>query len=292
MPDILVTGMPRSGTTLLASLLNRYPNAVALAEPFNLSGHSDRNAAAAHVVTLMTDCRTRALAGAPITTKHMAGEIPDNWVEPPAEAGRLRRVLEERGELVFNKPLSDDFALVVKHPAEFTALADLLTNRFPLYAMVRDPMAVLGSWQTVDMPVNRGRMPMLELLAPPFLRAELDGIGTPLERQVRLLEFQLQTYLALPPGRIIRYEDFVAHPEAVLELFCAGRPTLPAPMVYDPTERYPGIDFALLAKSLTRLLPLIETIYPEFRNRWQDYFPSRGSAGFRIAEDGAETAPV
>jgi hypothetical protein len=274
MPDILVTGMPRSGTTLAMSLLNRHADTIALAEPFLLAGERDRHSAVETIIASMQDFRARALAGAPIPTKHVGGEIPDNWVEPPQQNGRLRRVLEERGAILFDKPLTADFALVVKHPAEFTALADLLTDHFPLYAMVRDPLAVLASWQTVDMPINRGRMPMLEQLAPPSLSETLEGIDSPLERQVTLLEFQMKTYLTLPRERIIRYEDLLADPGTALAPLCPGIEALPGQAAYQPVPRYPGVDFNALARPLTRLLPLIEEFYPEFRSRWADHLPT------------------
>lgn len=42
MSTTLLTGLPRSGTTLTCSLLNDYPATVALAEPIQLERHGDR----------------------------------------------------------------------------------------------------------------------------------------------------------------------------------------------------------------------------------------------------------
>ncbi|SIQ52556.1 Glycosyl transferases group 1 [Rhizobium sp. RU35A] len=275
MADILITGFPRSGTTLVASLLNTQPDVIALAEPFALPQGQDREGAVEHIRALMHDYRSQALAGSPLVTKHMGGRIPDNWVEPPKENGGLRRVLEERGALLFDKPLTDDFTLVAKHPAEFTALADLLVDHFPLYAVVRDPLAVMAAWQTVDMPINRGRMPMLERLAPTDWRVQLDAIEEPLERQVKLLSLQLQTYLSLPKGRLLRYEDLIANPRATLAPICPGRSAYPEQSAFDPVQRYVGVDFSALAKRLMPLLPMIEEIYPDFARRWEAYLPAR-----------------
>jgi len=45
MPTTLLTGLPRSGTTLVCALLNRLPDTVALSEPRILRLHGDRDLA-------------------------------------------------------------------------------------------------------------------------------------------------------------------------------------------------------------------------------------------------------
>lgn len=280
MGDVLITGLPRSGTTLAISILSRAPNAIALAEPFSLDRSSSRGEAVDQIVGLMRQCRLAAVAGAALPTKHVDGMIPDNWVEQPHEDARLRRVLEERGALHFDKSLSGDFTLVAKHPAEFTALADLLVDRFPLFAIIRDPMAVLAAWQTVDMPINRGRMPMLECFAPGDLKQRLSRMQDPLERQIALLEFQLRTYLSLGRERVIRYEDLVENPQRALEPIGVDIPAQPSVGAYDPIERYGAVDFGRLADHLRPILPLVEEFYPAFRAQWRTYFSdTRSSAG-------------
>ena len=40
------------------------------------------------------------------------------------------------------------------HPAAFTAAAAALQTRYTLFAVIRHPLSVLASWQTVDLPVH------------------------------------------------------------------------------------------------------------------------------------------
>ena len=84
------------------------------------------------------------------------------------------------------KPLSPRFDLVVKHPALFTALAEPLRKRFRLVAIVRDPLAVLASWHSVDVPANRGRLPRAEAFAP-GLAAAVNAAPDVLSRRIVLL---------------------------------------------------------------------------------------------------------
>lgn len=270
MPDILVTGMPRSGTTLLTSLLNAQPNTIALAEPIPLDSQGGRLRAVEEIGSFMRSVRKSALSHGRVPTKHVNGRITDNFAEPPNADGRLRQVLAQTGELHFEKPLSDEFTLVVKHPAEFTALADLLVHQFKLYALVRDPIAVLAAWQTVNMPVNRGHMPMMECFAP-GLGHRLEGITHTLGRQVALIEFQLSTYSKLPPAQILRYEDMIADPKKTLAALCPAFEGSPELSEFDARERYPKTDFGALAAALSPILPLISRFYPDWEDRWAKY---------------------
>ncbi len=270
MPDILVTGMPRSGTTLLTSLLSAQPNTIALAEPIQFDGQGGRLRAVEEIGSFVRRVRKAALSHGPLPTKHLNGVITDNFAEPPNAEGRLRRVLAESGELRFEKSLNDDFTLIVKHPAEFTALADILVDEFKLYALIRDPIAVLAAWQTVNMPVNRGHMPMMECFSPD-LRYRLEGITQTIERQVALIEFQLSTYSKLPPAQILRYENMIADPKGTLHALCPNLENIPELSELDPLERYPQVDFGALAKALSPILPLISRFYPDWQERSAKY---------------------
>ena len=70
----------------------------------------------------------------------------------------LRRGLASRG-LIEARGLPEAFTLVVKHNAAFAAGISVLAERFPTVAIVRHPLAVLASWQTVPHPVSQGRVP-------------------------------------------------------------------------------------------------------------------------------------
>ena len=89
----------------------------------------------------------------------------------------------EWGEIAIDKPLSARFTLLIKHNALFAALLPRLTETFSCLALVRNPLSVLASWQTVDLPVHRGRIPAGE---------ELDGdLHWALEREPEVLRRQL-----------------------------------------------------------------------------------------------------
>ncbi len=271
---LLVTGLPRSGTTLVCALLNECPDTVALAEPLKLKWHGDRALAVCEIRQSIAAIRHQALTTNQTMSHHIGGAMPDNWIEEPVEAdGVLRRSKAEFGLVSLGGSLSANFRLIVKHPAEFSALADLLLGQFPLMAIVRHPLAVLASWQTVDLPVHNGHIPIAEAFNPE-LAARLAAEPDRLERQVRLIEWLLSTYARLLPDSVLRYEDLIAAPQASLARMtpnaCAPSRALRA---YAPADRYAGTDLKALAKALLRIQTVAETFYPDFEHslaEWLD----------------------
>ncbi len=260
---VLLAGLPRGGTTLACAMLNEHPNTVALVEPMLIDVHGDRPRAVHEIGAFVRQARQQLLQTRRAVSKHRDGVIPDNTVRDGPGALALRRGADQHGLVTFDKPLTPSFRLVVKHPALFTALADLLVQEYPVYAVVRHPLAVLASWQTVAMPVNQGRLPMAEAFCPP-LAARLARIGQVLDRQVAILEWMLTTYLALPAGCVLRYEDMLARPASTLApvsgwVWPPGRQRQP----YAASSRYPGVDLRRLAAALAPLEPTASRLYPD-----------------------------
>jgi hypothetical protein len=265
--------MPRSGTTLVCNLLNTCPHTLALGEPLVLKRDGDRNRAIEEILEFVSATRRQAVEMGAAISKHVNGVVPDNWVEEPSvlASGRRRRVLEQRGEIAVGKALNPDFHLVIKAPAEFTALADLLLRWFPLYAVVRHPLAVLASWQTVEMPVHYGHMPMMECFVP-GLTKRLDAIPDRIARQIELMKFLLKVYASFPSGHVLRYEDLVDDPAIVLMALSPHSGAVTRILHRsDPELRYPGVDMKNLARNLLAIAPVAEPFYPDFTSSLECY---------------------
>jgi hypothetical protein len=102
---ILLTGIPRSGTTLTCALLNEIEDCLALPEPIRLELHGDRMRAVAEIEDFLRTTRKHAIAGGAVMTKHRGGRIIDNFAAPPGWGGGLRPVLVEHGAIVPDRPL-------------------------------------------------------------------------------------------------------------------------------------------------------------------------------------------
>ncbi|WP_282276956.1 hypothetical protein [Stenotrophomonas sp. PS02297] len=209
--NIALTGVPRSGTTLCCKLLGQAADTVALFEPMPVHELPlRREQAIAAVDAFFSASRRGLLESGKASSQQVGGQVPDNPFGSERGHSGPRVRMAHLGEIVVEKPLSAGFTLVVKHNAAFTALLPELGDAFDCYAVVRNPLAVLASWNSVDLPVAAGRMPAGERLDP-ALAARLDGEPEVLQRQLCLLDWVFGRFAAyVPTGRIIRYEEVVA----------------------------------------------------------------------------------
>jgi hypothetical protein len=247
--------------------LNELPDAIALVEPpMRLMSTSDPSQAINKIDVFITESRQRALKQGLMLTRSHAGAIPDNLFGPPDGTTTLRAGISEISLIPVGKALSEDFHLFIKHPGGFTALAAQLSERYPLFAFVRNPLAALASWQCVDIPPHYGRASGAERFDR-SLSARLDLVEDRIERQVELLSWFLSVYGRLGADRVLRYEDLVADPAGTLaRLHSRTGEFRRAISEYPIEERYPAVDFARLAAALRAIVPLARPFYPDFED--------------------------
>ena len=211
MSDVILTGVPRSGTTLTCHLLNQLPNTLALHEPINTWVRGADHAAACDTIERFFGAtRASALGHGMVATKHIGGRLPVNPISERYGESGLRPALAQHGEVKVDKPLGEGFLLVIKHPAAFTALLASLVGRFPCYAVIRNPLSVLCSWNSIDVPVFHGHAPAAESRDARLAEA-LGRIDDRVARQLHLLSWFFDAYRrVLPAHAILRYEDTVA----------------------------------------------------------------------------------
>lgn len=215
--DLILTGVPRSGTTLCCDLLGRASDTVALVEPMPVHALPlDHGQAVAAIRGFFRDSRASLRGAGEAMGQQVDGRGPDNFFDGQRDARGLRVRKAQLGTLRIDKPLSAGFTLVVKHNAAFAALLPTLAESFECLALVRNPLAVLASWNSVDLPVARGRLPAGERLEPALATA-LDAQPDLLARQLLLLDWLFARFAGvLPRARILRYEDVVGSNGAAL----------------------------------------------------------------------------
>jgi len=208
--NLILTGVPRGGTTLACKLLGQADDSVSLSEPMPVHALPLSPTAAVDAIQAYFDTtRTHLLTTGTAISQQIDGQPPDNFFSNESADG-LRTRKAHVGEIRVDKPLSFAFTLIIKHNAAFTALLPWLAPVFDCYAVIRNPLAVLASWNSVDLPITQGHLPMAERLNP-ALTTWLDAEPDVLERQLFLLDWIFAQYAqALPPERIIPYEQIVS----------------------------------------------------------------------------------
>ncbi|GGZ70778.1 hypothetical protein GCM10008101_26410 [Lysobacter xinjiangensis] len=247
--NLALTGIPRSGTTLCCHLLSQCPSTVALFEPMAVSTlPGDRAAAIREVEHYFGQVREQIRSTATAPSKQVDGRVPDNPFSGTAADSRRRLVVEE-GTIKVDVA-GADYLLVIKHNAAFTALLPELGNAVPVIAIVRNPVAALASWTSVDLPVREGRAPAGESLDPE-LRDRISALPTVLERQIVLLDWFFERFSRLDPARVLRYEDIVSsHGEALFTV--AG--SRPGHVPRLASRNRPGGDTGVPTAAITKLM--------------------------------------
>jgi hypothetical protein len=289
--NILITGLPRSGTTLTCELLGSLPDTIALDEPLDRvqlagdprapssrgafgplrdrvrarlgrarpSGPSAPPSPSPNDVTrrlerFVRHTRQSALERGMVRTKSVEGQVIGRKISDERDESGARLRLIEVGEVAVNKPLSPEFVLAIKHCGGFTAVLEALTIRFPVFGLVRNPLSVLGSWQSVPMPIRDGHIPLAEWLNP-LLAQELVAIDDPTDRQFYILEWFFGRFVRLlPANSVVRYEDIVASGGRALEAISPGAAGLERPLADRNLDRARGDDPATIRALAGRLL--------------------------------------
>lgn len=253
--DIVLTGIPRSGTTLTCSLLNQLPQSVALHEPMDplsLARLDFPRDYLAGVADFFAGQRESLLSDGTALSKVRDGSVPDNPFGTARDVDGRRRSTVDRQRARFEKPLAPGFRLVIKHPGFFTATLATLSTRFPCYAVVRNPLGTLLSWQSIRAPIHDGRIPAAEVFDL-GLKAALDAEPDRLERQLIVLRWYFARYATmLPRERVIRYEELVASGGRVLAAIDPDAARLAEPLESRNTN--PLYDAALVRRLADRLL--------------------------------------
>ena len=176
MRNVLITGIPRSGTTLTCHLLNKVPNVIALHEPFKFRQIIEKEGIQAvpeKISEFITQSRHSLLTTGTAISKHIGGKVPDNPFEHysflarllpkyiqhqllsntfinniPSVAIRnklkklnkrlLRPVKHSKGEVKFSKALDENFLLCIKQNEPFTFMLEILVEFLPCYAIIRN----------------------------------------------------------------------------------------------------------------------------------------------------------
>jgi hypothetical protein len=228
--NVLITGTPRSGTTMTCHLLNMLPDTVALHEPMQTGQFKDGDGPVAAVERFCEEQRLSILERGLAISKQLGGAVPANPVGTSRTNTGLRKRVVSKGQIAIDKELSPDFMLAVKHCGSFTATLDRLVTRFPVYAIVRNPLAMLASWSTVEFAVQQGHVPVAEGLDSD-LKTALASIDDVLDRQIQvLIWFHERIRRYLPEEAIIRYESIVETGGKALAVVRPGAAALAEPL--------------------------------------------------------------
>jgi hypothetical protein len=230
--NIVITGPGRSGTTLTCHLLNKLPNTIALAEPLAPRRFEeqmpDYEAVCDELEKIYRQMRHKALKQGVVISKHVGGIVPDNT---KGLVDGVRQRIAEKGYISVGKDLDRDFVLAIKAPGMFTALLPHLVKRFPCYAIVRNPLAIIASANSIKSR-KKGKNPSArERYDPGYRRHVQEGHKAGTDTIGQRLHYDFERYEKfLPRQHIIRYEDICASGGKALEVIVPAATDLDEPL--------------------------------------------------------------
>jgi hypothetical protein len=109
-----------------------------------------------------------------------------------------------------SKTISTPRNQVAGDPKNNTARLPRLVEVYRCTAIIRNPLAIVGSWHSVRIPAAFGRSPVAEALCPALTKS-LEQSREDDDRMFRLLDWFFRSYaIYLPSESVIKYETIVA----------------------------------------------------------------------------------
>ena len=217
-PEMIITGIPRSGTSYLCRLLHSIPDCVVINEPTQIYGPLNNNLTIWQIATYYQELRRDILDGQPVENKvHNSQVIEDT------------AIIDTR--IQYQPQVSrPDFLLATKNTLAYMARLPQLKQvlpHAPIIACVRHPLDAIASWKTsfphlqnatVDQfPIGHVNYPFLtqwqrqqlaEIMATPNLALKRALLWRYLVEIVLMNAHQLV---------IVHYEELVTQPAEVLK---------------------------------------------------------------------------
>ncbi|MGE0754960.1 MAG: sulfotransferase domain-containing protein [Alphaproteobacteria bacterium] len=232
MQNVLLTGIPRSGLTVVSALLDGLEGCVALNEPaWQHNKTLEIRQPLPYCKWLVGDFlwqRHRLLSQDPV--RDFRGEDGKHLLDSKFDPNRIVNNMGAIGNTMFTQPgLQQDFTLIMKQHILYTALLPRLVhfNFFKIIVVIRHPFDVIQSWQKLQNDaLSQGRILLNKKWWP-----EVDGISAQqnvaaLERMVQLYEAFCQRYYELGDAiTVIKYEDMTKDPTQVSRLIGHQKPS-------------------------------------------------------------------
>jgi len=220
MTEYIVTGIPRSGTSLVLSLLESNKNVLCFSEPPWIKSIRDASDSGTQLIKSLkqklVSLRNDIAQGNSIEMVYQEGRnnSPDNYFK--RESGTIKKNRKNH-RVILDKHHSKS-CFVIKANAIFTAtLDDFIRDNWHIVPVVRDPLFVLMSWNTVPIASSKGKVKVVEKFSKTLKEI---GQQTPLiKRQVLLLDWYFKQYERFGKEHVLYYEDLIKNPDYEINKF-------------------------------------------------------------------------
>lgn len=233
-PDVVITGIPRSGTSYFCTLFNTLRECVAINEPEDIFQHLGDAGPPWGLRAYYARMRADILAGRPVGNMMADGR----FIEDTATGAREEWYVPQVSGPGFLFATKNTLAYLARLPQVAAALPEATC-----LACIRHPFDAVASWKSTFHNLTHAAVQSIRvgfvgdpLLTEPGRERVAEIAATePVERR-RALFWRHLALLLLEAGprvaEIIRYESLVGDPEGVMRRVWAG--TIPAAPAFEP----------------------------------------------------------
>jgi len=221
MSDYVVTGIPRSGTSLILSLLNSDENMMCFSEPpwiKLIRNNADNGDQLSQLLRhKISELRRDILESHSIEMVYQKNKNtpPDNYFK--REVGGIKKTRNTEWVTFDSSKANNHF--VIKANAVFTAVLPSLikAGMWQIVPVIRDPLYVLMSWNSVPIASSKGRVAVVEKFSNDLkLIAQQKPL---LKRQVLLLDWYFKQYEIFESDDVLYYENLISNPLVEIKKF-------------------------------------------------------------------------
>ncbi len=227
--DMIVTGIPRSGTSYFTSTLHRIDNCVAINEPEEIFRHLDDTGPPWGMAACYRCLRDAICNGRPVRNKIADGKVIEDTAVIDMETSYVPTIS------------TSDFLLATKNTLGYLARLPFLAQALPeavFAACVRHPFTTIASWKSTFHHLREAAPQGLrkgflgdEMMRPAAQERLQVMAHTPSVELRRALLWNHLALLILEDravfSRVFRYEDFVVDPGGQLRSLLAATPGAP-----------------------------------------------------------------
>ncbi|MEW4267081.1 hypothetical protein ACLHWY_25470 [Priestia aryabhattai] len=214
--NLIVTGIPRSGTTLTTALVDSLSNSVCLSEPAWQGRFFKNTDDIKEVVQQIEDdfvnIRKKIVKQKPVEDRRDEGGLPlTNYIKY-SNNGETKKNKDTKSFILDVK--NKNFLLGMKHNAHYTSILPQLAenNFFSVLAIVRHPIPTILSWHKVNFPISKGRLPGAEYFWPKIKKISSNNDPL-LVKQVKIYDLFCKRYLSLDDKiHLLKYETILESP--------------------------------------------------------------------------------
>lgn len=210
--DFIITGIPRSGTTLTTALANCLEDVVCLSEPREIGRIFNENLPKEQKLANFADYFEKVYidieSGLPVENKvsiHTGNRPLTNYYTDKRSNSKRNTQYTYEAE-IFN--VSEGFMLGLKENSYFISFLKELSERYRVICVIRNPVNTILSWQSLNIPASRAEVPFGLRKYWPELKFNKDA--SLLDRQVELYKAYLDRIINNREKIVLyRYEDLI-----------------------------------------------------------------------------------